>query len=150
MSRAYHFIVAGEKLGVSASYWDRLIGPKPPSMWECDGCSNSPDNYLTVTGRVYKLWPACVIHDWAYRTGVLGGNAQGRWTADRHFRTNMNIQLKLQGAGGIRRSALCWLYWGRVRIWGAKAYRVWDEGEEPLSLWQRVREVYGLFKSKRP
>ena len=142
----YEFHVAGEPLQVGAVFWEALEGPAPPETFECDGCSRSPDFYRTWTLKSYKLWPACIIHDFHYRTGCLGGNWKARWEADRIFRQNMVTLLRMQGAGAVRQRTLSWLYWGRVRIWGASSYRGWADGEEPLNRLQRFREVYGLFK----
>ena len=148
------FIVSDRPLLVSQWLWRQLEGPKPRDGFACDGCSWSPDAYVTLTGKVYKLWPACVVHDYGYRThklrmaALLGtgpgiaGTAAGRKECDGRFRRNLRMLIKLQGGSGFDQKRLAWLYWGRVRIWGAKAFQHWGEGAEPLSFWARVREVW--------
>lgn len=138
----YHFVVSDEELQVSDRLWRQLEGPKPAAGYASNGCTNSPDRYHTITGVTYKLWPACVIHDYHYESG---GNWKARQRADAVFRRNMVKQLALQGAGRARQQSLGWLYWGRVRIWGRSHYR-WDEGEKPRGRWQLFREAYGLFR----
>lgn len=136
--------VSGKELFVSARIWSRLEGPRPSLDFECDGCSHSPDVYTTATGRRFKLWPACVIHDYHYRTAdVLTRDAAGRREADRIFRENLARCIALQGGSKLAQRRLSWLYWGRVRIWGASAFQHWAEGAEPEGWLARVREVWG-------
>ena len=144
--RFYRFKVSRKELKVGAVFWEALEGPAPPESFRCDGCSSSPDSYVTWTRKWYKLWPVCIIHDFHYRTGCLGGNWKARWEADRIFYENMRTILRMQGAGSIRQRSLAWLYWGRVRMWGASSYKGWADGEETQGRWERFREVYGLYK----
>lgn len=153
------FQVGGQELAVSDAFWEALHGPKPGEWFSCDGCSWSPDAYRTLTGKVFKLWPACVIHDYHYRTDSLRlsldsnlglgrylsipGDAAGRRTADAAFRGNLQALIRLQGGSAARQRSLSWLYWGRVRIWGARSFRHWAPGQEPLTWWRRVKEAYG-------
>jgi hypothetical protein len=136
------FMVAGERRSVSRRLWDLMQGPKPPVDFGCDGCSWSPDWW-----RGYKLWPACVLHDYHYRTGVLGGSAEGRASADAYFRMNVKALLLKQGMGAWRAAAVSRLYWGRVRVWGAGSYRHWERGEEPRSRWARLREAWTPWRT---
>lgn len=136
--------VSGKRLYVSPILWASLSGPRPPSGFECDGCSHSPDSYHTITGRVFKLWPACVIHDYHYRTaGVLTRDAAGRREADRIFFENLRLCIAHCGGNAFDQRRLSWLYWGRVRVWGAKAFQHWAKGAEPLGWFKRMREVWG-------
>lgn len=140
------FRVGGHDLAVTRRLWRLLEGPKPAEGFKCDGCSWSPDSWAG-----YKLWPACVIHDYHYRTadlrGVPGGGvpgtAAGRAYADATFRRNLVTLLREQGCGPVRSQRVAWIYWGRVRIWGASAFQHWSAGEKPASRWQRIREVWG-------
>lgn len=148
MAPSLRFIVSGEELRVSRDLWTPLEGPKPPEGFPCDGCSNSPDTLPTGA----KLWPACVVHDYHYRTeGVLEPR---KWAARREsdwiLRRNLNRLLRAQGVGRWRAGKVAWGYWFAVRRFGASSWQHWPEGEEPLSYWQRVRETWGLFRDKRP
>ena len=135
--------VSGEDRGVSVALWIRLRGPKPPYTFECDGCSNSPESYRTWRGRVYKIWPACVIHDFHYRTeGALTRDAAGRKRADRIFRENVEQCVAHCGGSRIDQRRLAWLYWGRVRMWGATSFRHWAKGAKPTGWFRRLREVW--------
>lgn len=138
MAPSLTFKVAGAPRRVLAWFWLRLWGPRPPEGYECDGCSLSPDYF----GR-WKLWPACVIHDYHYREGVLGGNWHGRRTADRILRVNLERLVLDQGGARWLARLVGAAYYGRVRVWGKKSYRHWEDGEEPLSWLDRVREVWG-------
>lgn len=137
------FNVSGKQRACPRRWWRALKGPKPdPQLFRCDGCSNSPD-----TWRGLLIWPACVIHDYHYRTGVLGGTWTDRKRADDIFRWNAELLLRLQGLG-FRAKMLSWLYWGRVRVWGRKAYRFWAEGEQALPFWRRLGEAWGIVKNR--
>jgi hypothetical protein len=146
---ALEFRVSGDTRQCSFTLWSALKGPKPalPMDWESDGCSGgSPDTWRTWRGRSFKLWPACVIHDYHYRYGleVLGlSGAAARKYADDTLRENITTLVKLQGGGRFRARRIAWAYWGRVRIWGANSFQHFDNGK-PLGFWARVREAYGL------
>jgi hypothetical protein len=91
------------------------------------------------------LWPACVIHDYHYRTGILGGVWRSRQMADSIFRHNLVTIIRLQGGNAITAQSLAWLYWGRVRVWGKWSYRHWDDPKAALPWYQRVLEAWGLW-----
>ena len=149
------FRVSGHELECSFTLWSALKGPKPalPMDWESDGCSGgSPDAWRTWPRRRYfKLWPACVIHDYHYRypkpghawdaEPLLLAGAAGRKYADDTLRQNIITLIRMQGGGRIQARRIAWLYWGRVRIWGVDSWQHWDHGK-PLGFWARVREVY--------
>ncbi len=148
------FKVSGKALQVADYFWKQLRGPKPPDGFECDGCTFSPDRLVSISGRTYKLWPACVIHDHHYRTealrhgsvveagGRVTGTARGRKYADDTFYWNLRKLVAAQGGGKFEQARLAWLYWGRVRVWGARHFQHWDEGAKPLSRWARLKEVW--------
>jgi hypothetical protein len=140
------FNVSGEERLYPDYLWTKLVGTDEVEVegFACDGCSNSPDSY-----RGYLLWPACFVHDWNYRKGNLGYNWGGRKHADRLLRTNLKIVLTQQNAPYYLRFLLPFIYWGRVRIWGASSYRNWAPGEKPLKFCDRVREAWGFFRDKR-
>lgn len=137
----YFLLVSGRRLMVSAWLWEQLEGPKPDKDFPSDGCSWSPDNWLTLR-RTYKLWPACHIHDFHYRCGPLGGTWEARRQADIIFRRNLHRLLRAQGSGRFRARRLSWMYWGRVRVWGASSYQHWAEGAEPQGKLRRLREAW--------
>lgn len=153
------FKVSGREVFCSARLWEPLQGPKPelPMDWESDGCSGgAPDVYRTLFGRAYKLWPACIIHDDHYRhrdaasaLSILAGEAphirgaKARKLADDTLRANIVTLVKLQGGSAFTAHRIAWLYWGRVRIWGATSWGHWN-GNRPLGFLSRVREAYGL------
>jgi len=137
------FDVSGDQLETTARLWLQLDGPRPPAGYSCDGCSNSPDRYIALTGRIYKLWPACVIHDYHYREKhCLTRDVAGRREADRIFRENLKTCVRYCGGSKFDQRRIAWLYWGRVRMWGAGAFRHWVEGAEPTSWWKRLRQVW--------
>lgn len=139
------FQVGGKSRACPRRWYAALEGPRPdPQSFSCDGCSSSPDVWR---GRL--IWPACVIHDYHYRTGILGGTWRARAKADRKFRRNTVTLLRKQKLGAAQSRAIAWLYYGRVRIWGAKAYRYWAPGEHALPWWRRVGEAYGIIKSRQ-
>lgn len=143
------FIVKGKTVRVSRRLWDALEGPKPdPAEFvESDGCSKSPDYWQTIGGKFFTLWPACLIHDHHYRHGVLGGTWASRARADAILRRNIRQLVLLRGGTQTQAVRIAWTYWAAVRIAGAGSF-CFAEGEEPLSLWSRVREVAGLFVEK--
>ncbi len=150
-----HYVmqVSGRRLEVSRRLYDPLAGPKPEAGFPSDGCSTSPDTWWlrTVFSGAWvraKLWPGCHIHDYHYREGPLAHNWGGRREADRVLRINVRRLMRAQGASRRKAERVAWLYWGRVRLWGASSYRHWDDGEQPLSKWHRFREAYGLFRAK--
>lgn len=139
------FNVSGDVLFCSFTLWSALLGPKPalPMDWESDGCSGgAPDTF----GR-FKLWPACVIHDYHYRytTGLPNG-WQGRKQADDALYWNLHTLVKLQGGGKLRAHRIAWAYWGRVRMWGQDSWQHWDHDDKPRGFWARLREVYRTGK----
>lgn len=137
------FRVSKQALDVSRRLWNLLRGPKPKAGFACDGCSMSPDKI-----RKYKIWPACVVHDFHYEPDApLGGTWYGRLVADRFLRDNIYDLMRAQGASHRFAKATSRLYYGRVRIWGAKAY-FYAEGEEPLGFRQRLREIYGGWEPR--
>ena len=139
------FQVGGKSQACPRLWYLCLEGPRPdPQSFECDGCSSSPDVW-----RGMLIWPACVIHDYHYRTGILGGTWRSRARADAKFRRNTVTLLRKQGLGKRGAKAVAWIYYGRVRIWGAKAYRFWAIGERPLPWWRRIGEAYGIIKSRQ-
>ena len=86
-----------------------MIGPKPPSWFDGDGCTFAPD-WLPLS-RV-DLTPACRYHDWAYHRGTT---TEERKIADAAFFLN----LRTCGAGRI----VAGVYWLAVRLFGGRAYR---------------------------
>lgn len=138
------FHVSGRVLYCSTRLWNRLQGLKPiTTLFESDGCSGgAPDTYRTWLGKAYKLWPACFIHDYHYRYLVLPSGAPGRKRADDTLRVNIRALVKLQGGSRWTARRIAWLYWGRVRVWGASSWRHWAEGDEPLSFSARMREAW--------
>ena len=137
------FTVGEKQVEVSLALWIHLRGPKPPHTFGCDGCSNSPDVYHTWRGKSFKLWPACVIHDFHYRTeSELTRDAAGRKRADRIFRENIERCVAHCGGSRFDQRRLAWLYWGRVRMWGAKAFQHWAKGAKPTGWFKRLREVW--------
>lgn len=152
MTRILQFNVGGQVLCASSTMWDALQGPKPdlPMAWESDGCSGgAPDTWRTLGGKVFKLWLACVIHDYQYRyrfydSGRWLTGAGGRKLADDTLRANIIALVKLQGGRSFTAHRIAWLYWGRVRIWGVDSWQHWGEGQRPKGFLARVREAYGL------
>lgn len=108
--------VSGQFRWIPSDMWNSLKGPKPPYMFENDGCSFSPDT--TTTGEV--LWPACVIHDWHYHHGPSLGLSRAK--ADAILRKNIGILLKMQGVGWWRRQWYAWTRWAAVRYLGGDHY----------------------------
>lgn len=133
------FSVANKRRACPKRWWLRLQGPKPSVDFKCDGCSNSPDYWRRI-----QLWPACVIHDYHYREAVFGEDARARKLADKKFRHNMVTLIRLQGGSEARAYALAWFYWGRVRVWGRKAYRRGLGTVKPLPWYRRLAEAWGL------
>ena len=134
------FKVSGEIRHYPKRLYNKLEGLKPPEGFECNGCSCSPDYW-----RGKPIWVGCVLHDYAY---VLGNTWADRYDADKNFYYNLKKILIEKGISNIEATSAAWLYWGRVRLWGAQHFNFSDK-EEPLSFWQRFREVYGIFKDKR-
>lgn len=136
------FIVKGKKRHYPTELWNNLKGPKPDPDFRCDGCSLSPDYY-----RRFFIWPGCIIHDFHYG-GALGRSWAARREADSIFYFNLRQELIDQGAPWHVSRLVPWIYWGRVRIWGAARFP-FAENEQPLSWWSRFAEAYGLFRDKR-
>lgn len=146
MTAYISFRVSGRERLAPAALWDALAGPKPPPSWPCDGCSWSPDWW-----RGLPFWLACRVHDHCYsHAAPLGGTWASRREADRIFRQNLHLICDAYGIGALRRASVLWLYWSRVRLYGSRCFLGWREAERPadLSWWQRVREVYGLFRAR--
>lgn len=137
------FKVSGKELFVSARLWSELEGPLPPAGFECDGCSHSPDVYYPFGGtKTFKLWPACVVHDYHYRAADVlePRDADARAKADAILYRNLMRCIEHSGGSPFAQHRLAWLYWGRVRMWGAGA---WQHGVgKPKSWWKRLREVW--------
>lgn len=129
---AHTFSVAGRRMQVSVGLWSRMTGPLPPEGYACDGCSMSPDSW-----RRFKLWPACVVHDYHYREGVVS-----RADADAALRQNLRELVLAQGGSRSEAERIAWIYWGRVRIWGASSYSMASEEREP-SFWERLKRTWG-------
>lgn len=146
MTRFRRFQVGNRIRVCRADLWAALSGPKPSDRWESDGCSCSPDWWQRV-----PLWPACRLHDFAYSTEApFGGSWASRREADRVFRENLLITFDIYEVPRLRASSLSWLYWSRTRLYGSRYYKGWHDSERPADLpwWQRVREVYGLFRPR--
>jgi hypothetical protein len=143
------FIVKGKRVQVSGFLWSAMVGPKPDpeEFTDSDGCSKSPDYWETIGGSRWKLWPACLIHDYHYRKGVLGGTWASRLKADHILRQNIRQLVLLQGGTQTQATRISWTYWAGVRVASASSF-AWSVGEGPLSLWSRLREVIGLFVVK--
>lgn len=135
----YGLLVSGRRRLVRREWYDPLEGAKPPEYFESNGCSYSPD-WL----RGYLLWPACHLHDWAYD---CGGDWAARRQADAELYRNLLALLLEQGASRWLAYRVAWVYWGRVRLWGARPF-TWADGAKPLSRWRRFREAWGLFRSQ--
>lgn len=146
LHRVHRFRVSGGWREVSAALFRQLAGWNlVPDGYECDGCSGGSPDYW----RGYKLWPACVVHDRMYdRDALRGANWAGRWQADRELRQNLRRLLETQGAPWHLRAAVPWIYFRAVRLAGAGSY-FFAGSEEPLSRWERFRELFGLFTDKR-
>lgn len=138
------FQVSGKPRVVSRRLWNQLEGPRPGEDFPCDGCSNSPDYW-----KQFILWPACVIHDYHYREAVFGKGWRARMKGDAIFRRNMVTILRLQGCGATEARSLAWFYWGRVRVWGRKAYRRGKGTENALPWYKRLGEAWGIGRNRR-
>ncbi len=139
-------MVGGARRFAPEYLWRNMRGPLPLDGFVSDGCTCSPDS---IWGMV--LWPACVIHDYAYRVGLPRQvrNWHSRWLADRTLRRNISRLIQLQWGGRIAAWLLAWVVWGRVRIWGCGCYQHWADGEESLSRWLLFREAWGLWRMKQ-
>lgn len=139
-TRYSEFRVSGEVLRVRRDWWMKLEKPGRSRLalgdFRSNGCSASPDKW-----RRFKLWPACHVHDFEYSEQHAEGTAAGRREADARLRRNLRKLVLLQGGSRWSAEKIAWLYWGRVRIWGADHY-AWNEGAKPLSRWHRFREVW--------
>lgn len=130
--------IAGDLRAVSRKWWVQLQGPLPPEGYSCDGCSWSPDWF-----HGWKLWPACAIHDFHYRTEALGSDALARARADVALRANLQTLLRIQGAPAWRRNAIAWAFWSRVRIYGARSFDQGTGAPDERNFFRRVWETYG-------
>lgn len=138
------FTVSGQTRYFPKEIYQELEGPIPPLDFESNGCSCSPDYW-----RQYDIWPACHIHDWHYAEPVLGAQWASRREADAILRKNLRICLHKQNANQFLTWFLPYMYWGRVRIWGAAHWKNWTDGEKPASFLQRFIEAWGWYKDKR-
>jgi hypothetical protein len=140
------FVVKGRKVEVSEHLWEALEGPKPDPATFCvsDGCSKSPDTWTSILGRRFKLWPACIIHDYHYRTGVLGGTWSSRFRADAIFRRNIYQLVLMEGGSHAHAAMIAWIYWQGVRL-GSSALFWWAPRRRPVGMVSRAREAMGLF-----
>lgn len=119
------FKVSGRSLQFDRRLWFQLEGPKPQEGWECNGCSFSPDFWLSIrTGKRYPLVVACVIHDHHYsEEKPLGAGWKARAESDAILRRNLR-RVIVRNDGSLGESErIAWLYWGRVRLWGGRAWR---------------------------
>lgn len=134
--------VSGEVLRVRWDWWLQLGAPVaryegcPLHRFESNGCSFSPDSW-----RHRKLWPACHVHDFEYSEKYAVGTRAGRRAADARLRRNLCTLVRLQGGGRGEAARVSWIYWGRVRVWGADHY-AWKGGERPESLLHRLKEAW--------
>lgn len=104
------------------SWWDKLLGPKPNyaavkgSVYFIrspnDGCSKSPDQWR---GKI--IWPACVIHDFHYRTGAVT-----RRKADARFRKNIAALLRMQGMNRFSAWLISRSYFRAVSLFGSGSF----------------------------
>ena len=131
------FEVAGKPRSCRNEWWDSLEGSKPDTEFKCDGCSTSPDYWKHI-----HLWPACIVHDFHYREAIYGDDAAARQEADRYLYANVVALVAMQGGSTTRARALGWLYWGRVRVWGRKAYRAGEGTVKPTRWYHRIAEVW--------
>jgi hypothetical protein len=135
MSNTIDFEVSGLELPVPLDLWGRLEGPKPEAGFACDGCSCSPDCW-----RGYPVVFACIIHDYHYSDEKpLGADWEARLTADAIFYRNLRKVVWYYGGSAGEAERIGWIYWGRVRVWGGRAWR----GGPGLcarlrSVWRRV------------
>ncbi len=134
------FKISGQYREVEEDLWNSLEGPKPTTRFECDGCSGSPDVW-----RGARVWPACIIHDYQYKTGVFGRDWAGRRASDWLFMENLYKCARYDGLSIPTSTRVAALYWRGVRFGGA-GYYSYEEGEEPESLWSRLRESTGIFR----
>lgn len=128
------FDVSGKRRSIARAWWEQLEGPKPGDTFSCNGCSCSPDVW-----RGYAIWPACVIHDYHYGTGVLGDSWRARQRADAIMRRNIQTLIRLDGGRQHTAVTLSWIYWGRVRVWGANHYQGLKKRR---SFWKRLGEAW--------
>jgi hypothetical protein len=140
---AVGWVVSGETLEVSLRLWSALKGPKPPAGFECNGCTLSPD---TLPGGL-KLWPACVLHDYAYSPArPLGGTWASRRRADVIFRRNLYLCARIQGKSRLRATYVSATYFRAVRLFGGSLFP-FEEAEKPRGWWSSLRERFGAFKA---
>lgn len=118
---------------IPESVAQKMVGPRPPENFRCNGCTMSPDKVFGV-----DLSPACYWHDYAY---MLGGGENMRLLSDRLFFHN----LRSCGAGYFVSMAYYlavrvvghWFFnyrghrpspWGRLVIW---AFNKLPENHQP-------------------
>jgi len=147
--------ISGADRVVPYYLWALLIGPrpKPTTFLESDGCSISPDTIGRLRrffgkGRAILLFPACWIHDAHYRRlADLGGNWTARRKADWFLAQNLYALCRAQEVSRTGASTIAGTYWTAVRLFSAASY-TFDEGQAPLTRFQRWREVCLAFRSK--
>ena len=146
--------IQGRDLPVPRHLWRLLKGPKPDpqNFLTSDGCSVSPDRIRFLTKVFDKglvvLFPACFCHDAHYRrVADLGGNWTARRKADWYLGRNLFLLCRAQGISRTGASTIAGTYWIAVRRYGASSF-VFDEGQEPLSWFQRWREILLAFRSR--
>lgn len=136
--------VSGKVRNYPAVFYFQLEGKFPPPSFESNGCSFSPDYW----GK-FAIYPACHLHDFYYDVENPEVKCWAtRKEADEFLYRNIKKVLLQQGAGRLKAEFVANLYYGRVRIWGAKAFP-FKEGEKPESFFRRIQEAWGLFKDKR-
>lgn len=115
MQPPVRFYINGKAHFVRVSTWNRLLGPKPPERYACDGCTGVPDSMWS-----FDVWPACVIHDWHYDPD---GPEIRRWVSDIVFGLNCYITLRIKGAGRILSASTAWSYYKGVAFLGAPFFK---------------------------
>jgi len=123
MSGKIKFVVSGRKLLFEQTLWLALEGPKPEEGYGCNGCSFSPDRWW-----LHKVWVpvvlACIVHDNHYDTHKpLGTGWRARQKADAILYRNLKKIIWYHGGTIGQAERIAWLYWGRCRLWGGKAWR---------------------------
>jgi hypothetical protein len=116
--KVVNFRINDEIRGVERVLWLSLDGPVPDEMFCCNGCTLSPDVL-----RGWRLWIACVVHDYHYHTlKPLGEGWRSRMEADAILRRNLRRVVLYDGGSLAQAERVAWLYWGRVRIFGRPAW----------------------------
>lgn len=111
------FLISGNPRNADRELWFSLCGPKPVEGFVCDGASWSPDVW-----RGFPIWVAAVIHDFHYRSGVLGASWASRRRADNVFRKNVRRVVRFSGGGPLSAWRISSIYWLGVRLGGWSSY----------------------------